>query len=87
MANNQTLKLKIIANRFKVTCLYCSKHIRNSKDMTLDHVIPKAKGGKDIITNTVISCRDCNSKKGDMLLTQFIKAFDIIITKEIDNFL
>lgn len=31
---------------------------------TLDHLIPVSKGGKDVLENLVISCVDCNERKG-----------------------
>ena len=42
-------------------CQYCGK----SSDLTLDHVIPRSKGGKSSWTNLVTACRKCNAKKGD----------------------
>lgn len=42
-------------------CGYCgSKH-----DLTVDHVIPLSKGGKNTWDNVVTACFSCNSKKGD----------------------
>lgn len=32
--------------------------------MTIDHIIPKAKGGNNSITNMQLMCRKCNMKKG-----------------------
>lgn len=42
-------------------CQYCG----TSKDLTLDHVIPRSKGGKSTWTNLVTACKRCNSLKGD----------------------
>jgi 5-methylcytosine-specific restriction endonuclease McrA len=42
-------------------CQYCG----TQKDLTLDHLIPKAKGGKTSWNNLVTACRKCNSMKGD----------------------
>ncbi len=42
-------------------CQYCG----TNKDLTLDHVIPKSKGGKSSWTNLVTACKHCNSRKGD----------------------
>lgn len=33
--------------------------------MTVDHIIPKAKGGLDTWENLVCACTVCNNKKGD----------------------
>jgi 5-methylcytosine-specific restriction endonuclease McrA len=47
--------------RDKYECVYCgSKH-----NLTLDHIIPKSRGGKDSWDNLVTCCSNCNSKKGD----------------------
>ncbi|MEM6644295.1 MAG: HNH endonuclease [Bacteroidota bacterium] len=45
-------------------CQYCG----TSKDLTLDHVIPRSKGGKSSWTNLVTACKKCNSIKGDYSL-------------------
>lgn len=42
-------------------CIYCG----SKKDLTLDHVIPKSKGGKNDWINLVTSCFKCNLKKRD----------------------
>lgn len=42
-------------------CQYCG----NNKELTIDHLIPKAKGGKTSWNNLVTACKNCNSKKGD----------------------
>lgn len=43
-------------------CVYCN----STQHLTLDHVIPKAKGGKTAWNNLVTACRKCNAQKGDM---------------------
>jgi 5-methylcytosine-specific restriction endonuclease McrA len=42
-------------------CQYCG----TSEDLTLDHVLPKSRGGKSSWDNLVTACKSCNSKKGD----------------------
>jgi HNH endonuclease len=42
-------------------CQYCGAH----EDLTLDHVLPKSRGGKSSWDNLVAACRRCNAKKGD----------------------
>lgn len=44
-------------------CLYCDTPFPIEK-MTLDHIIPKVKGGTDHISNLVVSCGPCNALKG-----------------------
>lgn len=42
-------------------CQYCG----TKNDLTLDHVIPKARGGKSTWKNLITACRPCNTRKGD----------------------
>ena len=55
--------------RDKNTCQYCGKSF-SFKDLTLDHVIPKSKGGLKTWENIVASCKKCNSLKGNNYLFQ-----------------
>lgn len=50
-----------IFKRDAYICQYCGAN----KDLTLDHLIPKSKGGKSTWTNLVTACKTCNSRKGD----------------------
>ena len=47
-------------------CQYCG----STHNLTIDHVIPRSKGGKDEWTNLVACCTKCNLKKGDKLLSE-----------------
>jgi 5-methylcytosine-specific restriction endonuclease McrA len=48
-------------------CAYCgSQKFR----LTIDHIIPKSKGGKSDFDNCVAACKPCNTKKGDRLPSQ-----------------
>jgi len=58
-----------IYQRDNYTCQYCHKKVRKDH-MTLDHVIPKSRGGKSKWNNVVASCTWCNAKKGDRLLSE-----------------
>lgn len=49
--------------RDNYTCQYCDKKL-NSSELTIDHVIPRVKGGKTIWENIVCACYICNSIKG-----------------------
>jgi len=48
------------------TCQYC----QTKYDLTLDHVIPRSKGGKTTWTNLVTACRNCNARKSDYSLEE-----------------
>ena len=50
-----------IYKRDNYECVYCG----SKKELTLDHVLPKSKGGRNEWTNLVTSCMKCNRKKAD----------------------
>lgn len=56
-------------NRDNGKCGYCVKAL-SMKNSTIDHVIPKSKGGKHRWDNVVLSCRKCNEKKADKTLKE-----------------
>lgn len=51
----------MVRDRFE--CQYCGKRV--GKAATIDHVIPRSRGGKTDYNNCVTSCRGCNNKKAD----------------------
>lgn len=51
------------------TCQYCKEKFC-SNELTLDHIIPKAKGGLSAWDNIVACCRSCNGKKGSKTLSE-----------------
>jgi 5-methylcytosine-specific restriction endonuclease McrA len=54
------LSRKEIFSRDRFTCQYCSKQTR---DLTLDHVIPRHRGGDHVWENLVSACKACNHRK------------------------
>lgn len=61
------LSRRSIFARDNYVCQYCGV---TSKELTIDHVIPKRLGGATSWENLVCCCRKCNSKKGDKTLQQ-----------------
>lgn len=58
-----------IVKRDRQTCQYCFKKLIPS-EVTIDHVLPRSRGGTNSFTNCVVSCLQCNNKKGDKLLEE-----------------
>jgi 5-methylcytosine-specific restriction endonuclease McrA len=56
------LTRKNILRRDNHKCVYCG---RSDLTLTIDHIIPKARGGSDTWENLVAACVKCNNKKGD----------------------
>ncbi len=46
----------------KGVCHYCGQQV-GAENLTMDHVIPVARGGKSVRSNCVPCCKECNSKK------------------------
>ena len=44
-------------------CQYCGKHF-STKELTLDHVVPRVQGGEHNWENLVCACVKCNARKG-----------------------
>jgi 5-methylcytosine-specific restriction endonuclease McrA len=55
------LSRRNIMKRDRSTCQYCGTR----SDLTLDHVLPKSRGGADSWENLVTACNNCNVKKGN----------------------
>ncbi len=65
----QVLSRKNILLRDRHTCQYCAVKLHAS-ELTLDHVIPKSRGGRDVWENLVACCRPCNKHKDNLLLEE-----------------
>ena len=50
--------------RDRQLCAYCGQRFM-LRDLSRDHVIPVSRGGRDVWTNSVTSCRRCNTKKAN----------------------
>lgn len=61
--NRTTSRLRILV-RDKYRCQYCGKK-GTAFELTLDHIVPKSKGGKTIAENLVAACMPCNNRKAD----------------------
>lgn len=53
-------------------CKYCLTPL-TLKSVTVDHVIPRAKGGSNLSHNKVAACEPCNRAKGKMDVSKFLR--------------
>jgi 5-methylcytosine-specific restriction endonuclease McrA len=44
-------------------CQYCGKHFK-TRELTIDHVVPRVQGGEHTWRNLVCACVSCNTRKG-----------------------
>ena len=57
------------------TCWYCGQKV-GFKNLTMDHVIPLARGGRSTKDNLVPCCKDCNIKKKSSLPVEWEEYMD-----------
>jgi 5-methylcytosine-specific restriction endonuclease McrA len=74
----RALSRKNILLRDRNTCQYCGEAYPPG-ELTLDHVVPRSRGGNSTWENLVACCHDCNRKKGNRLLSEID---DMILLRE-----
>ena len=62
--------------RNNFTCQYCGK---STKNLTIDHIIPRSKGGKHKWDNVVSACISCNHQKAEKSSKQLLRALEKMI--------
>lgn len=60
-----TFSLEAVKIRDNYTCAYCGRSAT-----TVDHVVPRARGGQSSWLNLVAACETCNFRKGSMSLRE-----------------
>ena len=63
----RALSRKNILLRDRNMCQYC-QIVLTAGELTLDHVLPRSRGGLSTWENLVACCHDCNRRKGNQLL-------------------
>jgi 5-methylcytosine-specific restriction endonuclease McrA len=56
-------------------CGYCGS---STSKLTLDHIVPRSRGGESVWENVVASCAPCNRRKGDRLLDETEMALRVL---------
>ncbi len=67
---------KYVFQRDKYQCQSCGKTTIET-NLTIDHIIPLARGGQNDISNLQTLCRICNQTKTDKLDPRFRRYFDL----------
>lgn len=63
-ANAVTFSRRNIYKRDRFTCQYCGAQ-PGSEELTIDHVLPRSRGGTSTWENCVLACTECNTRKAD----------------------
>jgi 5-methylcytosine-specific restriction endonuclease McrA len=62
------LEVELLQQRDGPGCFYCR---RTDLALTIDHRIPKSRGGADTAANVVAACMTCNASKGVLTDEEF----------------
>lgn len=57
-------------------CEYCGRRYP-LRYLTRDHIVPRAKGGRDVRSNLRIACRACNIAKADRVFASHLDPYTI----------
>mgnify|MGYP002379806031 CR=1 FL=1 len=57
-------------------CCYCGKE-KEVRNLTIDHVVSRKRGGTDKADNLVASCLPCNIKKSDLSVEEFCSKYNL----------
>lgn len=58
-----------LLEKWQRTCVYCDKQ---GLPLQVEHIVPRAKGGSDRISNLTLACQKCNEKKGTQDVQEFL---------------
>ena len=59
-----------LLDKWARTCAYCSKQ---NIPLQIEHILPRAKGGTDRVSNLTLACEKCNRAKGTQDIAVFLK--------------
>jgi 5-methylcytosine-specific restriction endonuclease McrA len=65
----RALSRKNILMRDRNTCQFCAR-VLPASELTLDHIVPRSRGGESTWDNLVACCHPCNNRKGDRSLEE-----------------
>jgi 5-methylcytosine-specific restriction endonuclease McrA len=78
LAHLRALLLDAVVERDGPLCVYCRVETilqpapsQRYRERTLDHIVPKSRGGADTLENCVLACRSCNARKGTRPVRQY----------------
>ena len=59
-----------LLEKFSRRCVYCGK---SNVPLNVEHIVPKARGGSNRVSNLAVACIECNQKKGAKPVEDFLK--------------
>jgi hypothetical protein len=65
-------------------CRYCGRKIAKKKKATVDHVIPRCRGGRHERSNLVLCCGPCNCAKADRTVEEWASDLAVAVTRPVE---
>jgi 5-methylcytosine-specific restriction endonuclease McrA len=62
--NRRAVRLRLVSEH--PFCRYCGRPVA-IETSSLDHVVPRSRGGTNAPSNLALVCRNCNTRKSDLL--------------------
>ncbi len=59
-----------LLEKWQRACTYCGKH---NRPLQIDHIVPRATGGTNRVSNLCLACEKCNQAKGTTEIKDFLK--------------
>lgn len=77
-----TTRRQQLFDRDGSVCQICTNEFPPDK-LNLDHIIPRSRGGSNVLENLQLTCYFCNTLKGSMLPEEFTKSrdYDLVIRR------
>lgn len=70
----KTDKHSILMRETNGTCIYCGNPLA-PPGVTYDHILPRSLGGRGNISNLVVACQTCNSRRSSIPVDEFVGGF------------
>jgi HNH endonuclease len=65
-SSHPVITLRALYDQFGGVCQVCRREIP-FEEATRDHRVPLSKGGRNVLSNVQLACRDCNNEKSDSI--------------------
>jgi len=66
------VKVEQLIERDGPACVWCGRELWR-RDLTLEHVVPRSRGGHATAENAVVACRSCNKRRGSRPVDAYVR--------------
>ena len=67
-----------------LACCYCGETMENGAILSLDHIVPRSRGGNHEATNVVTACKRCNESRNNRSVNAFAQVVAAYLNHGID---